>query len=109
VTGPYRKVRGGILVDVRVTPKSASTRLAGLYVAADGQVSLAVKVTAPPDKGKANAAVIAVLAEAFGQPKSTLSLASGETGRRKTVHISGDPDGIAAKIDVALKTLSKEE
>ena len=109
MTGPYRKVRGGILVDVRVTPKSASTRLAGLYVAADGQVSLAVKVTAPPDKGKANAAVIAVLAEAFGQPKSTLSLASGETGRRKTVHISGDPDSIAASIDAALKTVSEKD
>jgi uncharacterized protein (TIGR00251 family) len=98
VTGYWRKVRDGILLEVRVTPKSAATRLAGLHTAADGQVSLAVKVTAPPDKGKANAAVIAVLAEAFGQPKSTLSLAAGETGRRKTVRISGDPDGLAAKL-----------
>lgn len=105
----YRKVRDGIVVDVRVTPKSASTKLAGLHTAADGTMSLAVKVTAPPDKGKANAAVIAVLAEAFGQPKSALCLASGETGRRKTVHISGDPDGIAASIDAALKTVSEKD
>ncbi len=98
MTGSYRKVRDGMLVDVRVTPKSASTKLAGLHTAADGAVSLAVKVTAAPDKGKANAAVIAVLAEASGQPKSTLSLASGETGRRKTVHISGNPDALAAKL-----------
>ena len=94
----FRRRPDGILLDVRVTPKSAASRLAGLHTAADGQVSLAVKVTAPPDKGKANAAVIAVLAEAFGQPKSNLSLASGETGRRKTVHITGDPDALAAKL-----------
>ncbi len=109
MTRPYRKVRDGILLDVRVTPKSAATRLAGLHTAADGAVSLAVKVTAPPDKGKANAAVIAVLAEAFDQPKSTLSLVSGEAGRRKTVHISGHPDGLAARIETALKTISTEE
>ncbi len=109
MTGYWRKVRDGILLDVRVTPKSAATRLAGLHTAADGAVSLAVKVTAPPDKGKANAAVIALLARAIGQPKSALSLASGETGRRKTVHISGDPDGLAAEIDTLVKTLSKEE
>ena len=98
MTGYWRKVRDGILLDVRVTPKSATSRLAGLHAAANGSVSLAVKVTAPPDKGKANAAVIALLAEAFGQPKSSLSLASGETGRRKTVHISGDPDALTAKL-----------
>jgi uncharacterized protein (TIGR00251 family) len=102
-------VRDGILLDVRVTPKSAATRLAGLHTAADGSVSLAVKVTAAPDKGKANAAVIAVLAEAFGLPKSTLSLASGETGRRKTIHVSGNPDGLAARIEAALKTMTTED
>ena len=34
--------------------------------------------------------------DSFG--RLILSLASGETGRRKTVHISGDPDGLAAKL-----------
>ena len=105
----YRKLRDGIVVDVRVTPKSASTKLAGLHTAADGTMSLAVKVTAPPDKGKANAAVIGVLAEAFGLPKSTLSIAAGETSRRKTVHISGNPEGLAPRIEAALKTLTAEE
>jgi uncharacterized protein (TIGR00251 family) len=106
VTAPYRKVRDGVLLDVRVTPKSAAARLAGLHTAADGMVSLAIKVTAPPDKGKANAAVIGVLAEAFGLPKSTLSIAAGETSRRKTVHISGNPEGLAPRIEAALKTLT---
>jgi len=109
VTGPYRKVRDGVLLDVRVTPKSAAARLAGLHTAADGIVSLIVKVAAAPDKGKANAAVIGVLAEAFGLPKSTLSIAAGETSRRKTVHISGNPEGLAPRIEAALKTLTAEE
>jgi len=102
-------VRDGILLDVRVTAKSAATRLAGLHTAADGIVSLAVKVSAPPDKGKANAAVIGVLAEAFGLPKSTVSIAAGETSRRKTVHISGNPEGLAPRIEAVLTTLTAEE
>ena len=109
MTGPYRKVRDGVLLDVRVTPKSAAARLAGLHTAADGMVSLTVKVTAAPDKGKANAAVIGVLAKAFGLPKSALSIAAGETSRRKTVHISGNPEGLAPRIEAVLTTLTAEE
>jgi uncharacterized protein (TIGR00251 family) len=102
-------VRDGILLDVRATPKSAACRLAGIHTAADGTVSPAVKVTAVPDKGKANGAVIAVLAEAFDLPKSSLSIAAGKIGRQKTVHISGSPDGLAAKIETALKPMTTEE
>jgi len=47
-------------------------------------------VTAAPEKGKANAAVIEVLAEALGLPKSALRIVSGETSPLKTVEIDGD-------------------
>jgi uncharacterized protein YggU (UPF0235/DUF167 family) len=51
---------------------------------------LRVRVSAVPDKGKANAAVVALLAKALGVPKSAVSVVSGETARIKTVTVIGD-------------------
>ena len=47
--------------------------------------------------GKANAAVLRLLAKALGLPKSVVTLVSGETARLKTVHVDGDPDDLAAR------------
>jgi uncharacterized protein YggU (UPF0235/DUF167 family) len=46
-----------------------------------------VRVTATPEAGKANAAVLALLAKALGVPKSALSIVRGETGRDKRVRL----------------------
>jgi uncharacterized protein YggU (UPF0235/DUF167 family) len=51
---------------------------------------LRVRVSAVPDKGKANASVVALLARALGVPKSAIRVASGETARIKTVAVIGD-------------------
>ncbi len=51
---------------------------------------LRVRVNAVPDKGKANAAVAALLAKALGVPKSAVSVVSGETARMKTLDVAGD-------------------
>ncbi len=91
-------VKGGHLLSVRVTPKSSRDEVTGLHVAADGAVSLAVKVSAPPDKGKANKAVIEAVAKAAGLPKSALDLVAGETDRHKTIRVAGNPDAIQALI-----------
>lgn len=56
---------------------------------------LTARVRAVPDKGKANAALEALLAKAFGVPKSAVSLRSGHTARLKTVQIDADPGTIA--------------
>lgn len=60
---------------------------------------LRVRVTAVPDKGKANTAVIGLLAKALGVPKSAVTLVSGDTARLKTVAIEGDPATLAARIE----------
>jgi hypothetical protein len=49
-----------------------------------------VQVTAAPEKGKANAAVVEVLAEALDLPKSALRITSGETSPLKTVEVDAD-------------------
>jgi len=47
-----------------------------------------VKVTAPPEKGKANEAVIELLADFFDAPKNSISIVGGKSTRMKIVDIS---------------------
>jgi uncharacterized protein YggU (UPF0235/DUF167 family) len=51
-----------------------------------------------PDKGAANAAVLALIAARLGLTKAAVSLAHGSTGRNKTVLLRGDPAMLAAKL-----------
>ena len=95
----YRPEPGGALVFLRVTPNAGADRIDGAETRDDGSTVLRVRVTAAPDKGKANAAVIALLAKAVGVPKSSITLVSGETARQKTVRIAGDPDALGAALE----------
>lgn len=56
---------------------------------------LRLRVKAVPDKGKANAAAIALLAKALDIPKSRISVVAGETARLKTVMVEGDGAALA--------------
>ncbi len=47
-----------------------------------------VKVTAVPEKGKANVAVIKILADHFGTPKSSINIIGGKSTRVKLIEIS---------------------
>ena len=98
MNSPLRAGRGGLLLAVRVTPRSSRDEVAGLYTASDGTVSLAVKVTAVPDKGRANRAVIETLARACRLPKSALQLVAGETDRNKTLLVTGNSAELEALI-----------
>lgn len=68
---------------VKVLPKSSRTELAGTL--ADG--TWKVKVAAAPEKGKANRALCAFLAEHFGVPQSRVRILSGETAHVKRVRV----------------------
>lgn len=75
---------------LRVTPNAGRDAIEGFERLADGTEVLRLRVSAVPDKGKANAAVIAILAKALGLPRSALQLVAGETARLKTIEL---PDG----------------
>jgi uncharacterized protein (TIGR00251 family) len=96
---PYRLTPEGLLLTVRVTPNAGADRIEGAEIRADGQAVLRLRVAAVPDKGKANLAVIVLLARALGLPKSGIELVSGETARLKTLRIAGDAPFLAARID----------
>lgn len=69
-------------VEVRVTPRA---RRAGVELLPDG--TLAVKVTAPAEGGRANEAVVELLAAHFRVPKRSVAILRGRTARRKLVEI----------------------
>ena len=79
---------------VRVIPRAARDELAGRR--ADGVVL--VRVTAPPADGEANAAVSAVLAEAFGVGGRAVRLVSGATSRTKLFEIEGDETELRGRL-----------
>jgi uncharacterized protein (TIGR00251 family) len=69
---------------VRLTPRADRDAVRGV----EGGV-VAVRVSAPPVDGQANAALIRVLAKALGVPKSRLSIVRGQSARDKLVRVDG--------------------
>ena len=65
----------------------------------DGSAVLRLRVKAVPDKGRANAAVVALLAKALGVPKSAIAVTAGETARIKTLSVVGDAVALVARLE----------
>ncbi len=74
---------------IKLTPKASRNSLNGWAEGADGGRVLKVSVTAVPEKGKANEALIALLSKEWRIPKNAFSLIRGETDRLKTIKITG--------------------
>jgi uncharacterized protein len=87
-----RATVGGVLVAVRLTPKAGRARIGPVIAGAKGTAVLKVAVTAPADKGKANAALIALLAKTWRLPKTAITVVKGGTDRNKTLMIAGTPE-----------------
>ena len=87
---------------MRLTPRARSARIEGVVKDADGQVLLKVAVTAPPAEGKANAALVALLAEVFDVPRGAVSLLHGTQARRKLVFIAGDAQALGRRLDAVV-------
>ena len=96
---PYRLSPSGLSLFVRVTPNAGRDAIEGVEVRDDGSAVLRLRVKAVPDKGKANAAVVALLAKALGVPKSAVSVTSGETARIKTLSVVGDAVALVARLE----------
>ena len=95
----YRLSPSGLSLFVRVTPNAGRNGIDGVELRDDGTVVLRVRVSAVPDKGKANAAVVELLAKALGVAKSSISVTSGETSRMKTLTVVGDASRLAEAIE----------
>jgi uncharacterized protein len=69
---------------LRVIPSSARAGVVGRHGEA-----WKLRVTAPPERGRANDATLDLLAETLGVERADLRLVSGQSARDKTVEVSG--------------------
>lgn len=90
-----RAAGGDFVLSLHVQPGAKKTECTGLHGEA-----LKIRLAAPPVDGKANAALVAYLADVLDVPKSAVALVSGETSRTKRVRVSGaDEARVAGLID----------
>lgn len=86
--------RGGCFLLLRVKPGAKSNRLSGFHNGA-----LRVEVTSAPEKGKANKAVIKVLAKELKLAPKNISVISGQTSQNKKIQFDHLlPDDLRQKI-----------
>lgn len=72
-----------MFITVRVVPRSSKNEI--VPPLRDG--TLKVRLTAPPVDGKANEALVALLSEEYGVPKSRIRIVNGEKSKNKVVEI----------------------
>jgi uncharacterized protein YggU (UPF0235/DUF167 family) len=95
-------VAGGISLAVRLTPRGGRDAIDGMERLADGHSVVRVRVRAAPSEGKANEALIRLIARAAGAAPRDVALAGGATGRVKRLVISGDGPTIVAALEKAV-------
>jgi uncharacterized protein (TIGR00251 family) len=81
---PIHDTPAGATFQVKVHPRARKNAISGTVGDA-----LKVALTAPPVEGRANEACIAFLAELLNVPRSSVTIAAGETSRNKLIRVSG--------------------
>jgi hypothetical protein len=99
---PWRADQHGLSVDLQVTAGAKADRVEGVELQGDGTAVLRVRLKAPPTDGKANQALVKLLAKRWGLARSAVTLAAGATARRKRLHLAGDADALAARLAAEL-------
>ena len=87
--------QSGITFCVKIVPASSRTEICGLY-----EDMLKIKLSAPPEKGKANKELIGFLAKTLGIRKNQIAITSGLTNPVKTIKIVDIP---AERVLIRLK------
>ena len=105
----WRAESGGLRVTVRVQPGAKADRFEGVEATADGGHAIKVRLTAPPADGKANAALVKLLAKRWKLAKSDVSLRAGASGRLKTLHLRGDAGTLAARLAADVGSAESED
>jgi uncharacterized protein YggU (UPF0235/DUF167 family) len=93
----WRPLTDGVAVAVKVQPKSRRPGLHGVVASTDGE-RLRIGVSEAAESGRANRAACAALARALGLAPSMVRLAFGATSREKTLHVTGNPAELDAKL-----------
>jgi uncharacterized protein (TIGR00251 family) len=96
---PFSLEADGLRLAVRLTPGAKADSIEGAETDAAGKAWLRIRITAPPVDGKANAALIKLLAKRWRLSKSAIAITSGATARTKILSLQGDPDQLRSLIE----------
>ncbi len=90
---PFWETRGdSTRLYLKATPNARKNGIEGTRVDAKGRMRLLIKVTAPPEDGKANKAIMMLLAKLLRLPKSAFAVVEGQTHREKVIAIAAALD-----------------
>jgi uncharacterized protein (TIGR00251 family) len=81
---PIREAKDAVTFAIRVHPRARKSAITGTHGDA-----LKLSLTAPPVEGRANEAVVEFFAQLLRLPRSSITIAAGESSRNKVVRISG--------------------
>lgn len=98
-TDPWQRDRDHVRLSIRLTPNGGRDAIDGVSRDADEHAHLKVRVSVVPENGKANKALIALLAKTLGTSKSRISIVSGDTARKKILRIDGDLEDLVEKLE----------
>lgn len=97
--------RHGVRLAVRLQAGAGEDRIEGVVEAADGAARLKVRVTAPAESGKANRALIKLLAKAWRLPAGGIALVVGAKARNKVLLVEGEPEVLYRRLEAWLARL----
>jgi uncharacterized protein len=100
---PFQADADGVTLTVKVQPGARRDAIGGCANLSDG-IALKISVTAAPEDGRANTAVIATLAAALDLAKRDVVLVAGATARVKRLRITGDAKRIAGRLDALARS-----
>jgi len=101
-----RRVSEGVMLKVRLTPKSSRDAVVGIEVFG-GEAVLKARVRAVPEDGRANAALEQLIAHWLKVPPSSVSVAQGGKSRIKQILVEGDTETLARSIEARVGELAR--
>ncbi len=84
---------------VHARPGAKRDAIEGFKAEADGTTALKVAVRAKAEAGKANAAIVELLAATWQLPRADITLVMGAGNRLKLFHLAGEPTALLAKLE----------
>ena len=100
---PWRAQGPGLVLHVRLTPKGGRDAIEGIEQLSDGRAVLKARVRAVPEDGKANDALVKLVAKSLRLAPSAVDISAGHTARIKTLTLAGD----AVALSAALSALAR--
>jgi uncharacterized protein YggU (UPF0235/DUF167 family) len=103
---PLSPAADGVRLRVRLTPRAREQGMIAV-VAAAAEAAVKAAVTAPAEGGRANEALLRLLAREWRLPRHDLAILAGETSRSKLVGSAGDPERLAARLGPMIAALPR--